>query len=123
MSSQSHGPIIVGVDGTEGNLRVVDFGAREAERHRVPLHLLVAYEPFQAWLPTDVLAGGPSERDGAADAAERVRKQVRAAPPRLSVTATTVAAHPAGALVAASADATLVVLGAHAGAGVRGRIG
>lgn len=123
MSSQSHGPIVVGIDGTEESSRVVEFGAREAARHRAPLHLLVAYESLQAWLPTDILVGGSSEHHWATDAGERTRKRITAEHPDLSVTVTTVDAHPAGALVAASASALLVVVGTHAGTGFLGRLG
>src|SRR5262245_37760130 len=85
MSSQPHAPIVVGIDGTGDSARVAEFSARETARHRIPLHLLVAYELFQAWLPTDVLVGGPNERDWAADVAERLRKQVAADHPDLAV--------------------------------------
>src|SRR5215831_1271572 len=123
MSSQPHAPIVVGVDGTGDSARVAEFGAREAARHRVPMHLLVAYEPRQAWLPTDILVGGPSERDWAADVGERVRKQVAADHPDLPVTASIVSGPPAASLVAASGDAKLVVVGTHAATGVVGRLG
>lgn len=91
-------PIVVGVDSTEGSLAALDFAAGEAHRRRLPLRLLTAASSGAAGQPVI----------GAA--LRRISTQW----PGMAVTGRTVTDDPASVLLAASRNATLVVVGRRA---------
>ncbi|MCC8246598.1 universal stress protein [Saccharothrix luteola] len=116
-------PIVVGVDGSESALRAVRWAAEEAARHRVPLRLLHAYLLPKRGYPELVLSGHDVReafeeqgRQWLHTAAASVRDLVP------EVGTSVVAAQPAAAMVAASRDARLVVLGSQGLGGFLGMV-
>ncbi|MFD0201913.1 MULTISPECIES: universal stress protein [Saccharothrix] len=117
------GPIVVGVDGSESALTAVRWAAEEAVRHRVPLRLVHAYLLPTRGYPEMVLTGhevrDAFERQGRQwleDAAAGVRDLVP------EVETSVVVERPAAAMIAASRDARLVVLGSQGLGGFTGLV-
>lgn len=110
--TRSRLPIIVGTDGSPGATAAVDWAAHEAALRHLPLVVLTVIEPN--WVavtpgvpavPTPTVGGRPGYVD---DAVTRVTR----AWPELVVTAQHVAGHPASAMLTASGEASMVVVGA-----------
>jgi nucleotide-binding universal stress UspA family protein len=116
-------PIVVGVDGSESALTAVRWAAGEASRHRLPLKLVHAFLPPARGYPEIVLTGhevraafeqqGLQWVDQAATAAREVA-------PGVEVETAVAIDRPAAALIAASHDARLVVLGSQGLGGFSG---
>ncbi|MFF2409891.1 universal stress protein [Streptomyces sp. NPDC058092] len=55
-------PIVVGVDGSEGSLRALDWAAAEAARSRLPLRVIHAslWERYEGMLPPSTPSVRPS---------------------------------------------------------------
>ena len=105
-------PIVVGVDGTTTALRAVAWAAREARLRQRPLRLVHA-APY---------LGTPDDPDGptvgrAADVLARARSVAHQIAPELTTDVAVLPDPPVAALVDASADAELVVIGMIAGTG------
>ncbi|MEU6394661.1 universal stress protein [Streptomyces sp. NPDC046939] len=105
-------PLIVGVDGSESSLQALDWAADEAVRRGARLRLLHAsrWERYEGHAPALGLGreGGRQLADHiVAQATERVRRRATG----LHVTAQVTASDPVGALVEASRDAAMVVVG------------
>ncbi|MEU4570665.1 universal stress protein [Micromonospora sp. NPDC023956] len=111
------GPVLVGVDGSELGELAVGQAVEEAARRDVPLVLAHVVAPDTQPVTRDAAAGGePADRLVAETAAT-----VRQRHPELAVTERVVrAAEPASALVEASADAALVVVGSRGRGGFTG---
>jgi nucleotide-binding universal stress UspA family protein len=108
----SERPIVVGVDGTTTALRAVAWAADEAQLRGRPLRLLHA----APYLGTPDDPEGPTR--GRAEAVlARARSVAHQIAPALSSDLTVVASPPVSALVDASADAALLVIGMIAGSG------
>ncbi|WP_406099149.1 universal stress protein [Streptomyces sp. NBC_01013] len=112
-------PIVVGVDGSEGSLRALDWATAEAARAQLPLRVVHAslWEHYEGMRPT-FDTRRPAEQilaehlvASAQERARRLRTEVR-------VVADVQPADPVSALVRESYEATLVVLGSRG----RGRI-
>ncbi len=109
-------PVVVGVDDSHGATDAVRFAADTAHRAGAPLVVLAV------WTVPEVRAGGYAEpygqellewaRRGATVSADIAADTARRAHPDLTVTVRVVEQRPAAALVDASADAGLVVVGA-----------
>ncbi len=117
------GPIVVGVDGSESALTAVRWAAEEAARHRVPLKLVHAYRLPARGYPEMVLTSHEVreafEQQGGKwldEAAAGVRDLVP------DVETSLVVERPAAALIAASRDARLVVLGSRGLGGFSGLV-
>ncbi|GAA4579913.1 universal stress protein [Micromonospora coerulea] len=117
-----HGPVVVGVDGSESAALAVRQAADEAERRGSPLVLMHVR-------PTDRAGGGPegvaesgvAEEAGSAELLTGAAGRVRADHPGLPVTERPVrAAKPAQALIEASGEAALVVVGSRGRGGFAG---
>jgi len=116
-------PIVVGVDGSASVSTAVEWAAEEAARHRVPLRLVHAYVLPSRGYPEIVLTGhevrqafeqqGNRWLEEAADVA-------RAFAPDVPVETSLVVDRPAAALIAASHDASRVVLGSRGLGGFSG---
>lgn len=114
-------PIVVGVDGSESASTAVGWAAEEAVRHRAPLKLVHAY-----LLPTrgypDVVVTGREVREAFEQQGrqwlEEAARDVRDLVP--DVETSIVVDRPAAALVAASRDARLVVVGSRGLGGFSG---
>ncbi|MEV1118330.1 universal stress protein [Actinosynnema sp. NPDC049800] len=117
------GPIVVGVDGSESALTAVRWAAGAAARHRAPLQLVHAYLLPKRGYPDIVLSG----RDVREAFEEQGRQWLEAAAASVrdlvpEVRTSVVAAQPAAAVIAASRDARLVVLGSQGLGGFLGMI-
>ncbi|MER5266584.1 universal stress protein [Actinosynnema sp. NPDC002837] len=117
------GPIVVGVDGSESALTAVRWAAGAAARHRAPLQLVHAYLLPKRGYPDIVLSG----RDVREAFEEQGRQWLGAAAASVrdlvpEVRTSVVAAQPAAAVIAASRDARLVVLGSQGLGGFLGMI-
>ncbi|MCX4847260.1 universal stress protein [Streptomyces sp. NBC_00893] len=112
-------PVVVGVDGSEGSLRALDWAAAEASRSRLPLRVVHAslWEHYEGLRPT-VDAAVPGEQLLAEHLVASARDRVRDLRPEVSVVADVQPEDPVAALVQESHEASLVVLGSRG----RGRI-
>ncbi len=113
--------IIVGVDGSASGLAALDWAASEAALRGVELTLVHAYPA--SWVgvsPEYFLMSDPAGPTIPTFLAE-ARARVTLERPGIVVSMRTVADPPAHALVTLSADAALVVVGAH-GRGAMGRL-
>lgn len=121
MSSDPHGPVVVGVDGSDEALRAAEYGAWEASRRRVPLRLIYARQPPST-------SGAPAAEDPARDQGRihdllaKAATEVTANYPEVAVTTATVSEGAAAALVAESHRASLVVVGTRATGGPVGHL-
>lgn len=124
--AESLPPIVVGVDGSTSCARAVDWAAAAAARRHLPLELLHA--KVEAWspgagdptAPQPLPPPGGSGEDVPACLAD-ARHQVREGWPDVEVSTRIVPLGAPYALVTASADATMVVVGAR-GLSIAGRI-
>ncbi|MGE3812552.1 MAG: universal stress protein, partial [Candidatus Nanopelagicales bacterium] len=110
--TRSNLPIIVGTDGSAGASAAVGWAAQEAALRGLPLVVLavvepdwVAVTPGVTAVPTPTAGGRPTYVD---DSVSRVTHDW----PAVAVTARHVAGHAASAIITASAEASLVVVGA-----------
>ncbi|QHF95853.1 universal stress protein [Streptomyces sp. NHF165] len=112
--------VVVGVDGSPHSLRALDRAADEAARRNAALEVLCgATTPRRSVVPetdTDRERARQAAREVAAGAAERARDRV----PGLEVDPCGVTEAPADALVKASRDAELTVIGTRGHGGFRG---
>ncbi|MFI2436048.1 universal stress protein [Streptomyces sp. NPDC018693] len=103
------GPITAGVDGTDESLAALAWAAREAVRRDVALRVVHAWR-FQSHAAADVADRDTQARwvrDGVDDAVGAVAERH----PGLEVTTEVVEGRPVETLVAAAADAEMLVLG------------
>ena len=118
MTTDRAAAIVVGVDGSPHSLGALDWAAREAVVRQRPLRIVHAF----LWPPNDLLgppaAGKPDV--GPQHAAERILSaaadRARGVAPTVDISTDLPADVPAAALIAASRDAGLVVVG-HRGLG------
>jgi nucleotide-binding universal stress UspA family protein len=106
--------IVVGVDGSAQGMHAVHWAAREAVARRCPLRIVHAFQWPLLNVPIGPPAGGPPDaglanvaEDILADATDRARR----AAPALEISTDLPACSPAAALIEASHDAGLVVVG------------
>lgn len=112
-------PVVVGVDGSEGSLRALDWAAAEAARRRLPLRVLHAslWEHYEGVHP-ERDAERPTEEVLAERLVDEARERARRLGPSLDVMAAVEPEDPVAALVRQSHEAAMVVLGSRG----RGRI-
>jgi nucleotide-binding universal stress UspA family protein len=116
-------PIIVGADGSDASLAAVDWGAADAARRAVPLHILHVLDHGLGCTHPHVLghelAGlvRHEQRHQAKSALARARHRAAEAVPDLDIRATVVAGRPGEVLAAISARASLVVIGCRGAGG------
>ncbi|MCX4473636.1 universal stress protein [Micromonospora sp. NBC_01655] len=110
------GRVVVGVDGSPTSLLALGFAVERAAQRDVPLHVVRAWEPADGGLaPDDAVA---AERTALAEPLAKWRKTF----PDVEVTTDVVTGRPARALVEASRDAQLVVVGTRGRGGLRGML-
>jgi nucleotide-binding universal stress UspA family protein len=102
--------IVVGIDGSPSSIAALDWALRQAELTGATLEVLMTWEwpASYGWSPV------PNDYDPAHDAEtflEETLKPVRASHPGLSIRSSVQEGHPAPALVEASRDADLLVVG------------
>jgi nucleotide-binding universal stress UspA family protein len=123
MTSPSHDPIAVGMDGSAEAVRAAEYGASAAKRLKVPLRLMFAHRPAPMWGPNILLADeNRSERVWADDMLLEAHQRISDAQPNIIVQTSVVSGSPAGVLVDASRRASLVVLGTRAAGGLIGHL-
>lgn len=118
------GPVVVGIDGSEGSLVALRAAARQARLHGVPLEVVVVWHPGVVGSLPVFGVGTPVE-----DQLEELRRGLEAtlakevlADDGISVTPRVVNGHAAAVLVEASSTASLVVVGSRGHGTVAGRL-
>jgi nucleotide-binding universal stress UspA family protein len=123
MASERHGPVVIGMDGTDEAIRAATYGAWEAKRRRVPLRLVFAHQPTPMWGLSVLIADDYRwEEDWVRSVLGEAEKQIAAAHPDVTVQSAVISASPAACLVEESKHASLVVIGTRATGGVVGRL-
>ena len=111
-------PITVGVDGSPESAAAAAWAGREAVRRALPLRIV------HAWQPQSYDIAPAADRDAQAGWAREIvdgaRRTITERHPELSVTAESLEAPPAGALIAEVAEAELLVLGSRGHGSVMG---
>ncbi|MGW2183200.1 universal stress protein [Streptomyces sp. NPDC001732] len=112
-------PVVVGVDGSEGSLRALDWAAAEAARSRLPLRVVHAslWERYEGMRPT-FDTGRPAEQILAEHLVASAQERVHRLRAEVKVIADVQPEDASDALVRESHEAALVVLGSRG----RGRI-
>lgn len=113
MTSTETGPVVVGVDGTPGSAGALRYAVAEAERRGAPLrlvHVLPVTAPVWPGVPMSGVASSEL-RDVAATILDESVAAVRRLAPDLEVVTRLSAGSRSGAMVEASEDAQLVVVG------------
>lgn len=114
----NHSKIIVGIDGSAASLEALHWAALEAQLHGVELEVVLAYH----WrIPGTRLVTNPEleaqVRDLAASVVDAALAEARTVAPDAPARGRTVLGEPAPALLAAAADAGLLVVGSRGGGG------
>ncbi|HEX9064128.1 MAG TPA: universal stress protein [Streptosporangiaceae bacterium] len=118
--------IVVGVDGSHDAHRALEWAVKEAAAHHVPLTVLAIHEvAASAWTGNPITYGEDESlvekaRAGAEDA---VAKAAAGLTDRPAITVQAASGVPAQALVDASRNADLVVVGSHGTGGFRAVLG
>jgi nucleotide-binding universal stress UspA family protein len=113
MNAPETGPVVVGVDGTPGSAGALRYAVAEAVRRGAPLrlvHVLPVAAPVWPGVPMSGVAG-TELRDVATSILDESVAAVRAVAPDLEVLTRLSAGSRSGAVVEASEDAQLVVVG------------
>ncbi|MEV6317336.1 universal stress protein [Streptomyces sp. NPDC051776] len=112
------GTIAVGVDGSLESLAAADWAAQEALLRGTPLRLVQAWE----WkVRAGALApSNDTQRDWATRLLHEAEERLKSLDPDLAITTELASGTPVAALLAASADAALLVLGSRGLGGVVG---
>lgn len=105
-------PILVGTDGSTGAATAIDWAAAEAHRRHRPLVIVHASAPDWVALRSDVAAVPPPPASARPAYVDDAADRVQAEWPGLEVTALDLAGGASSGLIAASTDATMVVVGA-----------
>ena len=114
--------ILVGIDGSDNSRKALEWAVREAGLRGMPLTVLAVHQvASNHWTgdPEKYASDAPETemvRQAAEDAVQKAVSQV-GEPAPTSVTVRAVSGVAAHELVAASADADLVVVGSHGGGG------
>lgn len=111
--SSSRSLIVVGVDGSPGSVGAVDWAAAEAHRRGASLELLYAEVPTPPVVGMEPGPVAPVTTETAPSFLTEARDRVLLAWPELDVRTVPMVGGPASSLIAASADADLIVVGAH----------
>jgi nucleotide-binding universal stress UspA family protein len=123
MIGNAHGPVVVGVDGSEEATRAAAYGAWEAKRRRVALRLVFAHQPAPMWGPA-TLTPNDSEwlHHWIHDLLTKAEKDVTESYPDVTIATAVIPGSPAAALVDESRHASLVVVGTRSSGGLKGHV-
>jgi nucleotide-binding universal stress UspA family protein len=113
--------IVVGVDGSPSGTVAVGWAAAEARRRGLPIELVLAYQASWVGLSPEAFVVPAPSASPMPHTLEEARAHVLAVWPEAEVSMLPLPESPAHALVSASAEAALVVVGAH-GRSVMGRL-
>jgi len=121
MNSKAHGLVVVGINGEDEALVAARYAAWEAQRRGVGLRLVYAHQPSPMWGPsTPIIDEYIWQQDWVRNMLRNATKEIADTHPGLPIRSVVVQGRPAGALVAQSALASLVVVGTKSMPGVRG---
>src|SRR5262245_16268698 len=120
-SRRTSRPVVVGVDGSAGSWRAIHAGAWEAQQRGAPMTLVHGYpsEYQYLWAPPFVAPAWDAKTPAAAFL-EETANRVRSHYPDVSVTTRLQPGTGSPALIEASQDAALVVVGARGRGGFGG---
>lgn len=107
MTANSVAPVVVGVDGSPSSTQAVRLAGFEAATQRRPLCMLHAFN----WIPAYPAAGGGYSRLAAEQLLQSAERQAKSRAPDVEATAEIVEGSAIEALLHASRDAALVVVG------------
>jgi nucleotide-binding universal stress UspA family protein len=122
MSDQLHGPVVVGIDGSEEATRAALYGAWEADRRRVPLRIVCAHQLVPPWGPAVVIADDAWEHGWLREQLAKARSAVAERYPDLAVQTRAELGSTPSVLVDESQTASLVVMATRATAGLVGHL-
>ncbi|WP_405734469.1 universal stress protein [Streptomyces sp. NBC_01537] len=110
--------VVAGLDGSPESLAAAEWAAREAERREIPLRLVHAWD----WqpLPYAPVDGTEPHRHWAERVPREATQKLRLHHPGLEIDTEQVKEQPIDALLAAAADAELLVLGSRGLSGIGG---
>lgn len=112
-ASEAQLPIVVGTDGSPASDRAMTWALEESAHRGVPLRIVHAFDlpPYGVYLTAEGATGG-SFRDEAQQLLDQARERAHTAAPEQTVTTQLHLGTPAGALIAESREAGMVVVGA-----------
>jgi len=105
--------VVVGIDGSPGSVPALDWAAAEAHRSAARLELVYAEVPTPPAVGMEAAPVAPLSTDPVPHFLEEARQRVVVAWPDVQVRAVPMVGNPASCLIARSADADVVVVGAH----------
>ncbi len=112
--------IVVGIDDSKGAREALDWALDEARRHQARVTLVHAYQFEVAWIDrADIARWAEMERRAAEQVLLQVLKQV-SIPAGVELDVRVAEGNPAAALIEASADADLLVVGSRGRGGFAG---
>jgi nucleotide-binding universal stress UspA family protein len=123
MSTNPQAPVVVGIDGSDEAACAADYGAWEAKRRGVELHLLYVHHPAPLWGPSNLILDQYAwERDWVRSLLEKSINEVREVHPEVTVHASDRTGGAARVLVDESVEAGLIVLGTRSFVGLLGHL-
>lgn len=123
MNTTGSGPVVVGIDSTEGATTATRYAAWEAQRRGVGLRLIYAHQPTPMWGPGTFIADDYAWDAGwVSDLLSSAKEKITSDCPDLDVEAVAAAGGAAGVLVRESAQASLIVVASRARGGFGGHL-
>lgn len=123
MAVNARGPVVVGVDGTEGSRRALAYAVWEARRRDAWLHIVHAFQPSPMWGPASVMLNEHGwVADWVRDLLAKSKAEANGIDATLVIDTAAVIGGPAAVLVDQSRTARLVVVGTQASPGFVGRL-
>jgi nucleotide-binding universal stress UspA family protein len=114
MTTQTVGPVVVGVDGSSASERALVWAAAAASQRHVALDVVHAWTmPIFGAVPDPVVLGQISYEEAAQHVLDGAVERARRLMPLSSVRPKLVEDGAAGALIEAASDASLLVVGSH----------
>ncbi|MEV0414912.1 universal stress protein [Streptomyces sp. NPDC050448] len=114
-------PVTVGLDGSHHSLAAAEWAARESLLRGVPLRLVHAWQSSAATYASMAgVAASPPDPEWSARLLSDARAALTRRHPGLLIAADRLSGEPTAALVAAAADADMLVLGSHGPGRTRG---
>jgi nucleotide-binding universal stress UspA family protein len=123
MSTNPQAPVVVGIDGSDEAACAADYGAWEAKRRGVELHVVYAHHPAPLWGPSNLILDEYAwERDWVRSLLEKSINEIRAVHPEVTVHGSARTGGAARVLVDESVEAGLIVLGTRSFGGFLGHL-
>ncbi|GAB3155613.1 universal stress protein [Micromonospora sonneratiae] len=121
VGSARPGPVVVGVDGSEESLLALDFALDRADGWKVPVRVIRVWAPPAAkWHPPEADLARITDSELAA--VQEMLIAWREKYPGVTITPEVIIEQPTSALIKASVDARLIVVGSRGRGGFRGML-